>query len=125
MTVLIARFLCADCHLTVSYLPQFALSYRPVAARTVQAWFDGETAGRDVLVWRGVLQNYQRRARAFAPEVIRALGCGLGLPPPAPEGLWPWLKGACGGLQSATRQLVARFKITLFKRYQCHQPARL
>ncbi len=72
-----------------------------------------------------LLQSYRRRMLAFAGEVIRVVGSGLGLSPPPPPGLWPWLKEACGGLAAVARQLVTLFRITTFKRYQCHQPSRL
>jgi transposase-like protein len=124
LLLLIARFLCPACRRTLSYLPSFALSYRLVAAPTVQAFLEGEHQRRDVQTWWTVLRSYRRRMEAFAPELIRTVGAGLGRAPPAPAALGPWLKKACGSLQAATRQLVTEFRITLFARYQCHQPAR-
>ena len=71
-----------------------------------------------------MLQSYRRRTLVNAAAVVRVVGCGFGRAPPATaEGLWPWLKEACGSMSSATRRLVTDFQITLFKRYQCHQPA--
>lgn len=124
ISIFIARFLCSHCRRTVSYLPAFALSYRVVNTATVQAFFDGQTERAEVQSWLSLLQSYRRRREAFAPELIGAVGSGLGLAPPAQGPLWPWLKKACGSLESATRQLVSEFKITLFNRYQCHQPRR-
>ena len=95
--ILVARFLCRICRRTISYLPSFALSYRLVAAATFEAFLQGERDGRDVRRWEEVLINYRRRMTAFAAQVVRTVGCGFGRAPP-PEGLWPWLKGACGGL---------------------------
>lgn len=46
--MLIARFLCVGCGRTISYLPDFALSYRLVQARTFAAFLDGEHARREV-----------------------------------------------------------------------------
>ena len=124
--MLIARFLCAGCGRTISYLPDFALSYRLVLARTFEAFLDGERARRDVQTWETVLQSYRRRTLVNAAAVVRVMGCGFGRAPPVPaEGLWPWLKEACGSMSSATRRLVTDFRITLFNRYQCHQPARV
>ena len=124
--MLIARFLCVGCGRTISYLPDFALSYRLVQARTFAAFLDGEHARREVQTWETVLQSYRRRTLVNAAAVVRVVGCGFGRAPPATaEGLWPWLKEACGSMSSATRRLVTDFRITLFKRYQCHQPARV
>lgn len=118
----VARFCCVKCGRTVSYLPSFALSYRLVQAATFEAFLEGKFGRGDVQRWQAVLQDYERRMRRFAREVWRIVGCGLGRAPPAVGAVWPWVKAACGGLASATRQLVTRFRVTLFARYQCHQP---
>jgi len=122
--VCVARFLCLACGGTVSYLPSFALSYRIVQAATFEAFLDRKIDRSDVQHWQSVVQDYQRRMIRFAPELVRTVGCGFGRAPPAEAGaVWSWLKGACDGLPSAARLLVANFRITLFRRYQCHQPA--
>lgn len=121
--IMVARFFCQGCRRTVSYLPSFALSYRLVGTATVEAFLEGGPAGRDVQAYEALLRNYRRRMHTFAVEVIRVVGFGLGLAPPGPEGLWRWLKEACGGLAAATRQLVTHFRVTILRRYQCHQPA--
>jgi transposase-like protein len=122
LCVLVARFLCLACGGTVSYLPEFALSYRLVQAGTFEAFLDGRMERDDVQRWQSVLQDYRRRMAAFAAYVWRIIGCGLGPAPPDDGHLWPWLKEACGGLAPAARQLVAEFRLGLFGRYQCHQP---
>ncbi len=48
LTVVIARFLCLTCRGTVSYLPNFALSYRLVQASTFEAFLEGKIDRRDV-----------------------------------------------------------------------------
>jgi len=124
VTIWIARFRCRACRRTVSYLPSFALSYRLVQVGTFEAFLEGKMARRDVQNWQSLLENYRRRLRRYAATLWRTVGCGLGLAPPVGcREIWPWLKEACGGLQSATRRLVAQFRLTLFARYQCHQPA--
>jgi transposase-like protein len=123
LSIWVARFLCALCGRTVSYLPEFALSYRLVRAATFEAYLNGQYERPEVQRRQSLAANYQRRMQAFAPELIRTVGCGLGRAPPSDGRLWPWLKEACGGIGPATRRLVAEFKITLFKRYQCHQPS--
>jgi hypothetical protein len=119
----VARFVCAKCRRTVSYLPSFCLSYRLVGVATLEAYLEGRHGGRDVQVRVSLLSNYLRRMMGFARELIRIVGFGLGLSPPKGAWVWPWLKEACGGLAAATRQLVTLYGITTFRRYQCHQSA--
>ena len=122
--LLVARFICLVCAHTVSYLPSFALSYRIVQVATFEAFLDGMLDRVAVQRWQSVLADYRRRMTRFAEVVVRTVGCGFGRAPPVAGGaVWSWLKGACGGMESATRLLVATFHITLFRRYQCHQPA--
>ncbi|MBE7537893.1 MAG: hypothetical protein HS122_05730 [Opitutaceae bacterium] len=124
LRVLVARFICAACRGTVSYLPGFALSYRLVQVSTFEAFLEGEFWRREVQRWLSVLEDYRRRMLGYATELWRRVGCGLGRAPPASSrAMWPWLKAACGGLTSAARRLVAEFRTTLFRQYQCHQPA--
>jgi len=124
LSLLVARFICGVCDHTVSYLPSFALSYRLVQVATFEAFLDGMLDRVDVQRWQSVLGDYRRRMTRFAAVLVRTVGCGFGRAPPTEGGaVWPWLKVACGGIESATRLLVATFKLTLFRRYQCHQPA--
>lgn len=118
----IARFLCRLCRHTISYLPDFALSYRLVGPETFEAFLDGDDRRADVRTYFALLTSYRRRFESFGEELVRSVGAGLGLAPP-PKGLWPWLKKAGDGLRPITRQLVTVFRIGLFRRYQCHQPA--
>jgi hypothetical protein len=119
----VARFLCVATGRTVSYLPSFAFSYRLVQVSTFEAFLEGRLDRRDVQRWAEVLRQYLRRMRGFGAELLRVVGGGFGRAPPAPAPLWPYLKEACGSVAAATRRLVTQFNITLFARYQCHQPA--
>jgi hypothetical protein len=122
----IARFLCPACRHTISYLPDFALSYRPIGVETFEAFLDGKLQRADVRSFLDLLRTYRRRLEAFSAELIRTVGSGLGMPPPPScASIWPWLKRAGEGLRPLTRRLVSRFKIGLFDRYDCHQPARV
>lgn len=121
-SMFVARFLCVKFYLTVSYLPSFALSYRLVQAATFEAFLDGGCDQRAVQRWDGVLRQYRRRMQAFGSELLRVVGGGFGRGPPASPALWPYLKEACGSLAAATHRLVTQYKISLFGRYQCHQP---
>lgn len=120
----IARFFCPLCRRTVSYLPDFALTYRLLQPETFEAYLEHQSERPDVRTFRDLLRGYEHRLQRFGPALIRTVGAGLGLAPPAPgQGLWPWLKKAGKGLRPLTRRLVTDFRIGLFKRYHCHQPA--
>lgn len=120
----IARFLCPLCRRTISYLPDFALSYRLLGPDTLAAFMDGQHERPDVRRHHELLQGYARQLFGFARELIRTVGAGLGLAPPlcVEKGLWPWLKLAGDGLAPVARRLVMTFSIGLLGRYQCHQP---
>jgi len=120
----IARFLCPACKRTISYLPDFALTYRLLGPASLAAFLDEREDRPDVCRFWTLLASYRRRFQAFGGELIRNVGAGLGLAPPLSiQGLWPWLKAAGDSLATVTRQLVSTFKIGLLRRYQCHQPA--
>ena len=121
--ILVARFLCLGCRRTTSYLPSFALSYRVVQAATLEAYLEGKRGRADVERWLEVLGNYVRRMGAYGSELLRVVAGGFGRDPPESMPLWAWLRDACGSWAAATRRLVTQHKITLFRRYQCHQPS--
>ena len=124
--ITVARFLCRKCGRTLSCLPDWALSYRQVNVFTTQRYLDSqldEPEDSEISQWKPILRSYQKRIDSFGPTLIRSLNTGLGVPPPEPSRPpWPWIQKACGTLQSAARQLVSTFRITLFGRYRCHQP---
>jgi len=121
----IARFLCPLCRRTISYLPDFALTYRLLGPETLQRYLEGELEKPDVRTFRDLCARYRQRLHRFAPELIRTVGAGLGFPPPRSlQDFWPWLKKAGKGLRPLARRLVTDFKMGLLKRYRCHQPAR-
>jgi hypothetical protein len=120
----IARFLCPLCRRTISYLPDFALTYRLLQPETFQGFLEHELDRPDVRTFLDLCASYECRLHRFAPELIRTVGAGLGIPPPrSGQGCWPWLKKAGKSLRPLARRLVTDFKIGLFKRYRCHQPA--
>lgn len=124
MLLWVARFLCPLCRRTVSYLPDFVLSYRPIQPETFEAFISHQLDDPDVRSQRDRLRRYQLKAEAFAAELFGVIGSTFGRPPPELEcGFWPWIKKAGEGLRPFTRRLVSDFGITLFKRYHCHQSA--
>jgi hypothetical protein len=123
LRIWVARFLCPLCRRTVSYLPDFVLTYRAIQTKTFAAFLDGERQRPDVRSFTDLLRGYQLQLEAFGPELMATVGMGLGRSPPrSPRGLWSWLKRAGDGLHLVTRRLVTEFRVGLFRRYQCHQP---
>lgn len=120
----IARFLCPLCRHTISYLPDFVFSYRILSPESFAAFLDGQAERVDLHKLADTLHRARRQCERFATVLIGTVGAGLGVPPPSSsQGLWPWLKKTGEGLRPLTRRLVTDFKISLFKRYHCHQPA--
>ena len=135
LRIKIRRFLCLGCGVTISCLPWFCQPYRIVCNAAICAYFAGEREERQVARWLDVLASYRRRfaswvrgnVRGMSPGLLATIGARFGRPPPLRQGeafpikLWHQLMKACGGVCSATRQLVREFRITLFGRYCCHQ----
>ena len=125
LLIWVARFLCPLCGTTISYLPDFVPTYRAIQWERFQAFIEGLLDRADVRRYWDRLREYRRQAERFCTELFRTVGAGLGRSPPrTARGLWGWLKKAGDGLRPVTRQLVTDFKITIFRRYRCHQPAR-
>jgi hypothetical protein len=123
LLIVVLRFLCPLCGKTISYLPNFTATYRAMQWETFQAFLDGQVERVDVRKMLERLRHYRQQAEEFAAELFRTVGAGLGRAPPrTARGLWGWVKKAGDGLRSVTRRLVTDFKMTLFKRYRCHQP---
>jgi hypothetical protein len=120
----VARFWCSLCRRTISYLPDFALSYRLVNARTVERFLKGDRQSPDVQRCHDRLLGYRNKMLAFLPILIRGVGRAFDWIPRPPDPCWASLMRAGGSFAAATRQLVSRLGITLFARYACHQSAR-
>lgn len=107
----------------MSLLPSFALSYRLLNSELVERFLRGQALQGAEQRWVALLQSYRARAQKFCPRLIGLIGMGFGLAPPKNEvgELVSWLTRLCGGLGSATEQLVNRWGLTLFGIYGCHQ----
>ncbi|WP_420196873.1 DUF6431 domain-containing protein [Chthoniobacter flavus] len=120
----VRRFRCRACSRTVSLLPDFAQPYRLVRNEAIERYFSGESepigARRHVLLMR----CYWRRFTTWLPNLSRAVGEDFGRAPPAsePRKWWVFLMDATGDLTRATGRLVEHVRVTVFGRYQCHQP---
>jgi len=123
LQIWVRRFWCRHCEITVSCLPDFAQPYRVVNNQTIEAGFGGEDRP-DVQRWIGLLRNYWRRLEGHWPRLRSHVGAAFGrcAPEATARQFWERLLRACGSLNTATRQLVHDFRITLFATYQCHQP---
>lgn len=123
--MLVARFECAHCGLTVSCLPDFAQPYRLINNATTQKFFDGDVESSDVQRNRGNLRRYWLRFVVTCRRLRQILGCSLGRGPPGEPaaGLWRRILAKYRTLANATRLLVSEFKTTCFGSYKCHSPA--
>jgi hypothetical protein len=123
LLIRVARFLCSLCRRTISYLPDFALSYRLVNARTVDRFLKGDHQSPDVQRCHDRLLSYRASMCAFLPTLIRRVGRAFDWIPKALDPCWAGMMRACGSLATATRQRVSRLGVTLFAQYSCHQSA--
>jgi len=123
LKILVRRFRCRHCDITVSCLPDFAQPYRPVQTQTIEAGFQGKNEP-DVQRWAGLIGGYWKRFERHWPQLRGRVGAAFGrcAPEATARQFWEKLLGACGSLNTATRQLVHDFGETLFATYQCHQP---
>jgi hypothetical protein len=127
LRIWVRRFLCRNCRVSVSCLPDFAQPYRAINTATVEAGFNGRTQAREVQHWGALMEVYWERFEAHLPRLVRQVGNAFGpvaLQPTA-WGFWRQLLGHCGDLPNATRQLVHEFRTCLFGTYRCHQRLRL
>jgi hypothetical protein len=116
-------FFCRCCAVTVSCLPRFAQPYRVVCNPTIEAFFEGRAARRDVRRWGELLGRYQRAYWQWFGTLRMECGAFFGRSPPEENrsSFWDRILGTCGGLAAATGKLVAELRITFFGRYRCHQ----
>lgn len=118
----VRRFLCLQCRITISCLPDFAQPYRVVNTATVEKGFNGQTA-REVRHWGWLIGAYWKKYAAHLPALVRTVGNAFG---PCPLNVGPrdfgkLLLKDCGDLAGATEQLVRKFRTCLYGTYRCHQ----
>jgi hypothetical protein len=124
--ILVRRFLCRKCRVTVSCLPSFAQPYRAINTSTTENGFNEQLQQRTVAHWDTSLRSYWRRYESHLPKLLQQVGHAFGAVPLQPNaaGFWRQLLRQCGGLADATEQLVNRFHTCLFGTYRCHQRRR-
>ena len=120
----VARFLCKSCKRTTSCLPSFALTYRPIALKTVERFLAGGHKEQDVRRWAYLLEHYLMCLRKSYQWLRDLVGSRFGRGPPG-EDATAFLRravAACGSLGELTIALTLEFKSTCFGTYCCHQP---
>ena len=82
VAILVRRFRCTVCRVTVSCLPCFAQPYRLVSHATLEAFVTGRHRRRDVQAQWDLLQRYLRRFAEWRPQLLKISGdprdCGSG-----------------------------------------------
>lgn len=121
--ILVRRFLCRRCRVSVSCLPSFAQPYRAINTSTIETGFNEQLQQRTVGHWDSILRSYWRRYESHFPRLLLQVGNAFGAVPlkPTAQGFWKQLLSHCDGLAEATEQLVHQFHTCLFGVYRCHQ----
>jgi hypothetical protein len=119
----VRRFLCLQCRVSISCLPDFAQPYRVVNTQTVEAGFDGGGSAAE-RHWGWLIVAYWKKFTTHLVALLRTVGNAFGPCPVdvGPEDFWKLILKQCGCLAAATEQLAGKFRICLFGTYRCHQP---
>jgi hypothetical protein len=132
----VRRFVSRICAVTISCLPDFCQPYRLLNNRTIADYMAGELKTPAVSRGMALLGTYRRRFQwwcecrhdsRMGPGLRASIGDCFGRSPPdeSPGALWARIVASCGQcLNKTTGRLVQEFRLTLFGRYQCHQPRR-
>ncbi|MBT7065703.1 MAG: hypothetical protein HN919_05330 [Verrucomicrobia bacterium] len=123
IAILVRRFRCTACRVTVSCLPCFAQPYRLINHATLEAFVKGEHRRRDVQAQWDLLQRYLRRFAAWKPELLKIIGHRFGRASPKEDATAFWRRAVamCGSASKLTVLLVTQFGTTCFTTYRCHQ----
>jgi hypothetical protein len=123
IAILVRRFRCMVCRVTVSCLPCFAQPYRLVNHTTLEAFVKGQHRRRDVQAQWDLLQRYLRRFAEWRPELLKIIGHRFGRASPKEEATAFWRRAVatCGSASKLTVLLVTQYGTTCFSTYRCHQ----
>ena len=123
IAILVRRFRCTVCRVTVSCLPCFAQPYRLVNHTTLEAFVKGQHGQRDVQALWDLLQRYLRRFIEWQPELLKIIGHRFGRASPKEEATAFWRRAVatCGSASKLTVLLVQEYRTTCFATYRCHQ----
>jgi len=123
IALLVRRFRCTYCRVTVSCLPCFAQPYRLVNHTTLEAFVKGGHCRRDVQAQWDLLQRYLRRFVEWQPELLKIIGRRFGRASPKEDAtaFWQRAVATCGSASKLTVLLVTQYRTTCFTTYRCHQ----
>jgi len=123
IALLVRRFRCTYCRVTVSCLPCFAQPYRLVNHTTLEAFVKGGHCRRDVQAQWDLLQRYLRRFVEWQPELLKIIGHRFGRASPKEDAtaFWQRAVATCGSASKLTVLLVTQYATTCFATYRCHQ----
>jgi len=123
IALLVRRFRCTYCRVTVSCLPCFAQPYRLVNHTTLEAFVNGGHCRRDVQAQWDLLQRYLRRFVEWQPELLKIIGHRFGRASPKEDAtaFWQRAVATCGSASKLTALLVTQYRTTCFTTYRCHQ----
>lgn len=123
IALLVRRFRCTYCRVTVSCLPCFAQPYRLVNHTTLEAFVKGGHCRRDVQAQWDLLQRYLRRFVEWQPELLKIIGHRFGRASPKEDAtaFWQRAVATCGSASKLTVLLVTQYRTTCFTTYRCHQ----
>ena len=108
IAILVRRFRCTVCRVTVSCLPCFAQPYRLVSHITLEAFLKGRHRRRDVQAQWDLLQRYLRRFAEWQPALLKILGHRFGRASPKEDATAFWRRAVatCGSASKLTVHLV-------------------
>ena len=114
IAILVRRFRCTYCKITVSCLPRFAQPYRLVNHTTLEAFIKGQHRRRDVQARWDLLQRYLRRFAEWQPELLKIIGHRFGRASPNEEATAFWRRAVatCGSASKLTVLLVQQYSAT-------------
>jgi len=128
-TFRVHRYLCPQCGHTVSVLPVFRLTYRPLEVDRLQAHFDGQakvSCGLDPppeAIEAGCLQRAWKRFLTRVDVLKEAFGQMLPAELEGAEQLWKELRRTVGSAEEMLRFLAKNSKRSILGDYACLRPA--
>ena len=125
ITLRVQRFLCPQCGLTLSVLPENRLPYRPVQATRLEAFFNQQAeagTGPDPPpeeLEAGCLRRAWRRFQTRVAQLKEAFGLLIEQASLCPGDLWKQMRQARGSVHGILLYLARHHKGSLLGDYRC------